>query len=322
MLEKRIEEFKKIAALGKKRGGEYALIANMILNFLRDPKDQSFLEYCAINGKIKLLTQCAQSGVDLSVGIKPQKRGKRGTRLPTLVDIARQNGHEDCAKNIEELIKKQKDVSLQLFEAVKKGRVRTTGEGPAQQLSFDDCLNQGAIIDARDRLATTPLMIACEKGRTDMVRKLIEAGADVNARDRLGATPLMWASYGNKVEILELLINAGAKVNAKDKENGSTPLIWWATNSKDNVEGLKFLIRHGAGTRTQIKPTKMEERDHDEIIFGDMAEWFAKKRETKEVYFDDDRYAVDFARTIGNLEIVDYLEKYEERRVQGIISVD
>ena len=108
MLKSKLEEFKKVALLAKAQGGKYAEIGDKILKFANNPKDYDFLKYCAENGKINLLTMCAQAGVDMSVKFEAKteetkkeddKSTKKSKHFVNLVEIAKESGHEDCAQN-------------------------------------------------------------------------------------------------------------------------------------------------------------------------------------------------------------------------------
>lgn len=108
-------------------------------------------------------------------------------------------------------------------------------------------LKNGAPVDVRnDREETrgmTPLMLAAEGGRLDVVEALLAAGADVNASDdpggkpdpglrfvlreagldelnrakyRLNRTPLIFSAIGGHANVVSALLARGAKVNHKD----------------------------------------------------------------------------------------------------------
>ena len=78
----------------------------------------------------------------------------------------------------------------------------------------------------------TALCVACQHGRAQIVKTLIDNGANVNHQSQVGIlcvssctctmsvflqdgewTPLLLASYNNHTGILELLINHGAQVD-------------------------------------------------------------------------------------------------------------
>jgi ankyrin repeat protein len=87
------------------------------------------------------------------------------------------------------------------------------------------------------------LLVACEKGNLEGVKRLLEKNVEVNAKDDYGWTALAEAAYGGYNEIAEILINNGADVNAKDR-NGWTALMWAA--GRGCTEIVEMLIDNGA----------------------------------------------------------------------------
>lgn len=66
----------------------------------------------------------------------------------------------------------------------------------------------------------TPIIMAAQAGRTDVVRVLLEHGADVNAVEHSGKTALAYASGRDKKELAELLLSHGAKPVKDGKSAG------------------------------------------------------------------------------------------------------
>eukprot|EP01096_Ripella_sp_DP13-Kostka_P001659 TRINITY_DN12012_c0_g1_i1.p1 TRINITY_DN12012_c0_g1~~TRINITY_DN12012_c0_g1_i1.p1 ORF type:complete len:191 (+),score=49.57 TRINITY_DN12012_c0_g1_i1:53-574(+) len=67
-------------------------------------------------------------------------------------------------------------------------------------------------------LEQSALSCACRRGRSEVVRALLEHGADVNASVGKRTTALMEACGTGKIEIIDLLISHGADVNALNFE--------------------------------------------------------------------------------------------------------
>lgn len=68
---------------------------------------------------------------------------------------------------------------------------------------------------------------ACEFGRADVVRFLLEHGMDVRARlKHHGQTGLHWAAGGGHLETAKILVDYGAPVDATDEEWSATPVQW------------------------------------------------------------------------------------------------
>ena len=102
--------------------------------------------------------------------------------------------------------------------------------------------------------ASTPLMIASQKGNDNIVRMLIEAGADVNgAHTELGNVPLVYAIYYDKDSVVHALLEAGANVNAATNKGGTLLMV---ASQKGNDSIVRALL--GAGADVNAKNTKGE----------------------------------------------------------------
>src|SRR5262245_22357535 len=86
----------------------------------------------------------------------------------------------------------------------------------------NSCLGHKAPIDAKDKLGLTPLHVASQRGKEEVVDLLLRSGADANVGPA-GVTPLHLAAGGGRVKAAELLLAKGARPDAKDLA-GSTPL--------------------------------------------------------------------------------------------------
>ncbi|XP_057317896.1 ankyrin-3-like [Microplitis mediator] len=100
-------------------------------------------------------------------------------------------------------------------------------------------IEQGAEINSI-RFGTTPLTIACDNGRKDIVELLIKSGAIIDDK-RVYRTALGIACEQANFDLVELLVNFGASV---DLLSGNGTPLCWAVNSK-NFNIVKYLIDHG-----------------------------------------------------------------------------
>ena len=103
----------------------------------------------------------------------------------------------------------------------------------------------GANINARGNCCS-PLFLAAGEGRLDVVRYLLDQGADVNARERLGNTALAEATYYGHIAVIKELLFRGADINAIGE--GGTALDI-AVNR--NNPAVADLLRHHGGKRAR-----------------------------------------------------------------------
>jgi hypothetical protein len=89
----------------------------------------------------------------------------------------------------------------------------------------------------------TPLFLAVESGKTDLVSLLLQYGAKANFPDAVGRTPLMFIDDDASRELVQLLIQAGARVDAID-ETGETPLFAGVRSGK--VDVVQALVESSA----------------------------------------------------------------------------
>jgi len=92
------------------------------------------------------------------------------------------------------------------------------------------------------------LHLASSKGKTEIVRLLLDCGANANAEDKNGSTPLHLASSEGETETVRLLLDRGAIADVMNKE-GRTPLQVAMAFSEEIVE---MLTEHGAKVDREI----------------------------------------------------------------------
>jgi len=129
------------------------------------------------------------------------------------------------------------EVSLTLFSAV---------DGNCIDLATK-LLDQGASVDARDRLGARPLSHAAKSGHLQMVDLLLGRGAPIDARNLAGATALYFAAEGSHISIAQRLIERGAGVNLRGR-SGISPIAAAAYAGNDVI--VEALLAHGADERT------------------------------------------------------------------------
>lgn len=98
----------------------------------------------------------------------------------------------------------------------------------------------------RDSGGRTKLQIACDKGKYDVAKRLIEEeGYDVDDQDNAGNSSLHEAALNGHLDIVKLLIKHGANVNIKSYEMfQDTPLVDASANG--HLDVVQYLLDHGA----------------------------------------------------------------------------
>lgn len=100
-------------------------------------------------------------------------------------------------------------------------------------------------MDASTKLGATPLHVAAEQGRFELVRLLLDAGAALDAQTDAGLSPLSFAAEQGGVDIARLLLDSGADVGACT-HTGHTPLHIAA--QKGGLDVMSVLLSHGGDT--------------------------------------------------------------------------
>jgi uncharacterized protein len=109
-----------------------------------------------------------------------------------------------------------------------------------------ELLNDGASVDARDRLGARPLSHAARFGHVEMVDLLVARGAPVDARNLAGATALYFAAEGGHLPAVQRLVERGADVNLTGR-SGISPVAAAAYAGSDPI--VEILLAHGADER-------------------------------------------------------------------------
>jgi len=89
----------------------------------------------------------------------------------------------------------------------------------------------------------TLLVLACRKGKADVVRTLLDSKADVDIIDRKECTALHWAVYQGDFRICDMLLGANAELNKSDSK-GFTPLL--VASQQGHTDLLRRLLEQNA----------------------------------------------------------------------------
>lgn len=109
-------------------------------------------------------------------------------------------------------------------------------------------IKYGANVNKEDYRGITPIMMAAEKGYSDIVELLVASDANINAKSKKGSTALSTAAANNHIDAVKVLLSAGANVNSKNSV-GATPLM--QTAYQGYFEVVKLLVEHGADVKIE-----------------------------------------------------------------------
>lgn len=105
-------------------------------------------------------------------------------------------------------------------------------------------LNDKADVNIADYYGKwTPLMGAASRGRTDLVKMLLDRGADVNMFTIDQDTALMWACQEGHIEVVKMLLDAGADIHVRECIFGDTAIT--KASSEGHTEIVSMLLDKG-----------------------------------------------------------------------------
>ena len=118
-------------------------------------------------------------------------------------------------------------------------------------------IEYGADVDARDTRAT-PLVVAVQYGRSDLVELLLNNGADINLGDtNTGNTPLMTASLHQSTVLVKLLLERGADVTQVNRDGHDALDLLKGEKDCDQVRRIRKLcevyLEYSQGMKPLLK---------------------------------------------------------------------
>lgn len=198
-------------------------------------------------------------------------------------------------------------------------------------------LENGAMVDARDKEMNTPLMLAVtNNGTLDVVKYLVEHGADIRAKNNRDMMPLEWVSYENDKYIHSInrkLLGKnryevfGKVIKFNDVELGNEGKSFWVGRTAEKCA----LLINGKLTEIPIG-TWLHESGFGSMIFPEdisltvgVNDIVFAKNELIQVSYDKESgnlttqigvLAKDMTLTVGNFKIPFFAKRYDPEYVQ------
>ena len=152
---------------------------------------------------------------------------------------------------------------------------------------------------------------AMKSANIGVIQALINAGYDVNHSEKYNPRPIFGACVinfpSNNDIIIQILIDAGADINIIDIYGNYSPLSF--SVDVRNIDSVRALLENGAdvnlGGRIAITPLHMAIRQNFLSAVKILLDYGADL----EIVDDNNETALDRARRMGNVEIIELLEE-------------
>ncbi|KAI6170532.1 Serine/threonine-protein phosphatase 6 regulatory ankyrin repeat subunit B [Aphelenchoides bicaudatus] len=110
-------------------------------------------------------------------------------------------------------------------------------------------LNSGSDISHQDRDGVTALHIACQFGRYETAKTLIDKSPHlINVTDNYNRYPIHYAAWNGRCDIIKLLLESNADVNSLTRSSESALYL---ASKVGNVECARILLSNGADINRQ-----------------------------------------------------------------------
>ncbi len=187
-----------------------------------------------------------------SYGGPPEPWRRRKTRLYLLCIGA-------CVLVLAQALSAQAQTATPLLQAVLAG----------ERVAVQRVIASGADVNAANRYGVTPLVLAAQRGRGDLIELLLKAGASVKTAEAKlpeGQTLVMHAARTGDIASLKALIAAGSNVNARETRTGTTAAIWAASGNRANA--IRVLAEAGAELDVLSKVTSYPHTQNGVLLSG------------------------------------------------------
>lgn len=138
-----------------------------------------------------------------------------------------------------------------------------------ERVAVQRVIASGGDVNAANRYGVTPLLLAAQRGRDDLIELLLEAGASVKTAEAKlpeGQTLLMHAARTGQLASVKALLAAGSNPNARETRTATTAAIWAATGNHANA--IRVLAEAGADLNVLSKVTSYPHTQNGVLLSG------------------------------------------------------
>ena len=181
------------------------LLEKGVIFFMAIEKEFNPLHWAASNGNLKMMKILLESSELGNVDINCLNNYDN-----TPLNLACQKNHLDVVKY---LIQRGANVlTVGVFGFIP---LHWAAENGSVQIAQELFIAAAAVIDinTKDKKGATPLHVACEYNRLEMVKWLLKRGADPTIIDELNGTPLHWAARDGNLKIVQTLFTLSSISN-------------------------------------------------------------------------------------------------------------
>lgn len=224
---------------------------------------------------LNLLNANGETALHMAVSTGNSEMALKLIELGASLEILDRNGDTALMRCIKEVIHSESDrgysQSQILDKLIEKQKVKLLVEQGEENLSpfsiafsgdnfgllekFLTALEEEGLMNLPNSRGMTPLMLACEAGKVDSIRKIKESGGDVNFSNSDGLTAIEIAVQSQNQELIDLLVELGAeatdelikKLNTDSKAQEIVEAI-----EENNLEKVKSLFNEGAVVKSLV----------------------------------------------------------------------
>ena len=199
--------------------------------------DSTPLRAAAYDGRLDIVSYLVERGADVNA---------RQSTDNTPLMITCRNGHMNVATYLVEhganIHLQDKNGNTCLHYAAERGHVEVVSK-----LLADAAKENPDYVNARNNSGITPLMITCSNGHVNVATYLVEHGANIHLQDKTGDTCLHEAAERGRVEVVSKLLGLGAK--EKQNYKRLTPLL--QASNYCRIEIVEYFIKRPECTKEQ-----------------------------------------------------------------------